>query len=153
MARYRFATVWDLEAPIEPVWEAIFDTARWPQWWRGVESVVELEPGDDGGVGSLQRYTWKSALPYELSFDMRVTHVREPVEIRASAAGELAGEGRWSLYRTARGTVVRYDWDVCTTRAWMNALVLVGRQAFEWNHDHVMASGGEGLAKLLGARL
>ena len=92
-------------------------------------------------------------LPYELSFDMRVTRVRAPVEARASAAGELAGEGRWRLFRSGTGTVVRYDWDVCTTKPWMNALVLVGRRAFAWNHDYVMARGGEGLARLLGARL
>jgi hypothetical protein len=153
MARYRFTTVWTLNAPIQPVWDAIFDTERWPAWWRGVESVVELEPGDDRGVGSLQRYTWKSRLPYELSFDMRVTRVTEPVEVRASAAGELAGEGRWRLFRSELGTVVRYDWDVCTTKAWMNALVLIARPAFAWNHDYVMARGGEGLARRLGARL
>ena len=55
MARYRFATVWELDAPIRPVWEAIFDAERWPEWWQGVENVVELEAGDQDGVGSLHR--------------------------------------------------------------------------------------------------
>ena len=36
MAGYRFLTTWCLEAPIEPVWEAIHDSENWPQWWRGV---------------------------------------------------------------------------------------------------------------------
>jgi hypothetical protein len=154
MARYRFVTVWHLDAAIEDVWEAIFRTESWPKWWDGVESVVELEHGNDDGVGSLQRYTWKSVLPYELSLDMRVTRARPPVEIRASACGELTGGGHWRLYRSAaRGTIVRYDWDVRTTKTWMNALVVVARGAFAWNHDRVMERGGEGLARLLGARL
>jgi hypothetical protein len=45
------------------VWEAIHDSARWPQWWRGVEKVVELEPAGEDGTGQLARYTWKSRLP------------------------------------------------------------------------------------------
>jgi hypothetical protein len=35
----------------------------------------------------------------------------------------------------------------------MNVLAPVARPLFAWNHDHVMRSGGEGLARLLGARL
>lgn len=40
-----------------------------------------------------------------------------------------------------------------TTSAWMNLLAPVGRPLFALNHDWVMRNGGEGLAKLLGARL
>ena len=52
MAEYRFLTTWLLESPREPVWEAIFDQRAWPAWWRGVEEVVELDPGEESGVGS-----------------------------------------------------------------------------------------------------
>jgi len=64
MAEYRFSTLWYLEAPVEPVWDAIYRSRRWPNWWRGVEQVLDLEAGDDTGLGALQRYTWKSVLPY-----------------------------------------------------------------------------------------
>src|SRR5215208_6593785 len=47
-----------------PVWEAIFDQRSWPSWWRGVEDVVELDPGAESGVGSHSRMTWRSKLPY-----------------------------------------------------------------------------------------
>jgi uncharacterized protein YndB with AHSA1/START domain len=73
LAEYRFLTTWCLEAPIDPVWEAIHDSERWPGWWRGVEKVVELEPGDENGMGHVGEYTWKSKLPYELVFQMRTT--------------------------------------------------------------------------------
>ena len=46
---YRFLTTWLLEAERAPVWDAIFDQKRWPSWWRGVEDVVELDPGDEAG--------------------------------------------------------------------------------------------------------
>ncbi len=35
----------------------------------------------------------------------------------------------------------------------MNRLAPLLRPAFEWNHDWVMARGGEGIAGLLGCRL
>jgi uncharacterized protein YndB with AHSA1/START domain len=153
MAEYSFATVWRLEAPIDDVWDALFDSESWPEWWNGVERVTRLVEGAPDGVGNVHRYVWKSRLPYELSFDMRVVSVRAPVELVGVALGELAGEGRWRLFRTGAGTVARYDWNVATTEAWMNLLVPVARAAFEWNHDAVMRQGGEGLARRLGARL
>jgi uncharacterized protein YndB with AHSA1/START domain len=54
---YRFLTAWCLDAPIEAVWDAIHDSERYPSWWKGVQSVVRLEPGDDSGLGALSRYT------------------------------------------------------------------------------------------------
>jgi Polyketide cyclase / dehydrase and lipid transport len=153
VAEYSFTTVWELDAPIERVWEVILDTERWPEWWRGVERVERLEPGAVDGVGKVDRYVWRSRLPYELSFDMRTVEVRPPVELRGVAVGELAGEGHWRLFRTRPGTIVRYDWNVATTAAWMNLLVPIARAMFEWNHDAVMRNGGEGLARLLGVRL
>jgi uncharacterized protein YndB with AHSA1/START domain len=150
VARYDFTTVWELDAPIERVWGAIWDAERWPHWWSGVESVTAVEPGDERGLGSITRYVWRSRLPYDLSFDMRVVRVREPVELIGIANGELAGEGHWRLHRTTGGTLVRYEWRVYTTRRWMNLLGRLGRPLFAWNHDAVMAQGGAGLAAYLG---
>lgn len=153
MASYEFLSTWLLEAPIEPVYEAIHASKRWPDWWRGVESAVELEPGDEDGLGSLARYTWKSRLPYRLTFESRVTRVERPHLLEGRATGELEGIGRWRLYEGAEGTAATYEWNVDTARAWMNRLAPVARPVFAWNHDVVMRQGAEGLARLLGARL
>jgi uncharacterized protein YndB with AHSA1/START domain len=153
VSAYRFLTTWALGAPIERVWEAIHDSERWPQWWKGVERVVELEPGDQDGRGALTRYTWRSRLPYELEFDMRVTRVERPFLLEGEATGELAGEGRWRLYEGDGATAVTYEWVVRTTRPWMNVLAPLARPVFAWNHDVVMRQGGEGLSKLLDAPL
>ena len=150
MAEYSFVTRWHLKAPIERVWEPLFRSERWPSWWPGVEDAVLLEPGADDRVGSLWRYTWKSALPYRLTFEMRMTRIEPPVALEGVSRGELAGEGRWRLYRSEGGTLVRYEWDVCTTSRWMNVLSPLARPLFAWNHDVVMRHGGEGLSRLLG---
>jgi uncharacterized protein YndB with AHSA1/START domain len=156
---YRFLTTWVLDADRERIWDAIHASERWPGWWRGVERMVELEPGDESGVGQLARYTWRSKLPYELEFEMRTTRVERPHLIEGEASGELAGTGRWRLFEQGAAggdgptTAVVYEWNVRTTRAWMNLLAPIARPIFAWNHDYVMRNGGEGLARLLGCRL
>jgi uncharacterized protein YndB with AHSA1/START domain len=151
--RYSFLTTWILDAPRDRVWEAIWSSERWPEWWRGVERVVELEPGEPDGVGKLARYVWRSRLPYELSFDMRTTRVAAPHLLEGDASGELVGTGRWRLFAEDSTTAVTYEWNVGTTKPWMNALAPLARPAFQWNHDWVMRNGASGLASLLGCRL
>ena len=153
MATYSFVTTWRLDAPIEKVWEALYDSERWPSWWKGVEKVVELKKGGENGIGSIRRYTWKSKLPYRLTFDMRLTKNEKPFKLEGAAQGELMGTGRWELGQDGPVTTARYYWDVSTTRRWMNLLTPIARPLFKWNHDVVMAQGGEGIARLLGAKL
>src|SRR5689334_20010757 len=153
MGEYRFVTTWCVDAPAERVYDAIDDAASWPQWWRGVRSTELLEEGDGDGVGRLWRYVWRSRLPYDLAFETRVVAAQRPWLLEGRADGELQGTGRWRLFAGGRGTAVVYEWDVRTTRAWMNWLGPLARPAFAWNHDVVMRAGGEGLARRLGARL
>lgn len=153
MADYRFVTVWRLPAPIGAVWQAIIESERWPQWWKGVVSVTALDDAAEPGVGSSYRYVWRSKLPYTLWFDMEVTRVEEPHLLEGRATGELEGTGLWELSEEDGATMVRYTWSVRTTRPWMNLLAPIARPLFAWNHDYVMARGGEGLARLLGVRL
>jgi hypothetical protein len=60
MTEYAFVTRWSFAAPIDEVWKAISEPERWPDWWRGVERVELLAPGEKDGTGSLRRFTWKS---------------------------------------------------------------------------------------------
>ena len=153
MARYSFVTTWILDAPRDLVWDAIYEIERWPEWWRGVCSVEKLEDGqDDDGVGALYRHEWRSVIPYPVRFETRITRIDEPHVIEADADGELAGTGRWRFFSGSE-TAVTYEWNVRTTRPWMNAVAPIARPVFRWNHNVVMRQGGEGLANLLGARL
>jgi hypothetical protein len=153
VAEYRFLTTWLLEADRERVWDAIYESERWPEWWRGVLETERLEEGDEDGIGQYGRYVWKSRLPYELEFFVLTTRVERPHLLEGEASGELAGTGRWRLFADGAVTAVTYEWNVRTTRAWMNLIAPLARPVFAINHDWVMRNGGEGLAKLLGARL
>lgn len=153
MAGYTFLTTWILDAPRKDVWNAIYEIESWPSWWRGVRSVEKLEDGiDDGGVGARYRHEWRSVIPYPVRFETRITRIELPHLIEAQADGELAGTGRWRFFG-GRETAVTYEWNVRTTRAWMNLAAPIARPIFRWNHNVVMHQGGAGLADLLGANL
>lgn len=150
---YRFVTVWRIEAPREAVCEAISQSLSWPQWWRNVESVVELAPGDARGIGSVRRYTWRGRLPYRLRFDIRVIHAEPLSAVEGVASGDVEGQGRWSFTTEGAVTRVRFDWQIRITSVWMKLLARLARPLVAWNHDGVMRRGGEALARRLNARL
>lgn len=153
MAEYHFVTFWHIEAPLAAVCAAIEHAQSWPQWWRCVERVEELRPGDARGIGRVLRYTWKGSLPYRLTFDICVTHIEPLTAVEGIASGQLQGRGRWSFSSDGAITTVRYEWQVYTTPLWMRLLSPFLRRVFQWNHDAVMQQGGEGLARQLNARL
>ena len=149
--QYQFVTNWRLEAPIEDVWAAIADSLRWPEWWPGVTSVVDITPGRADGIGLVRRYTFRSVLPYNLVFDVRTTRVEAPTALDGEASGELVGTGRWLLRSRNQATLVRYIWEVDTAKRWMNALAPLLRPLFVWNHHAIMRAGEAGLRRHLEA--
>jgi hypothetical protein len=82
-----------------------------------------------------------------------VRELDEPRWMSGEAGGALTGTGHWRLYEDAGVTAVTYEWNVRTTKTWMNVLAPVARPVFAYNHDVVMRWGGEGLARRLGCRL
>ena len=142
-----------MEAPREPVWDVLDDVMRWPEWWRGVVRVDELDPGGANRVGSRYEIEWRSRLPYPLAFEFTTERVERPLMMEGRAEGELAGTGRWRLFEEAGLTAVLYEWNVRSTKPWMNLIGPVARPVFAWNHDVVMRWGGEGLARRVGGRL
>jgi len=150
MADYSFVTRWQTTAPMERVIEVLREVDRWPAWWRGVRCVERIAEGDADGIGATNRFVFRSRLPYSLAFTMQVTEVSAPNHLVGRATGELEGSGAWTLWSSEGATHIRYDWNVRTTRWWMNLLAPVARPFFARNHDIVMEWGRVGLASELG---
>jgi hypothetical protein len=112
-----------------------------------VERVTTLEPDER------YRIAWRSRIPYELEFEFTVRELEEPSSMSGEAAGALAGTGHWRLYEQDGITAVTYEWDVRTTKPWMNLIAPLARPVFEYNHNVVMRWGGEGLARRLDCNL
>ena len=151
MAPYCFRTTWLVEASREEVWAVLREVEDWPRWWRGVESVVELAPGDGDRVGSRYRTRWRGRLPYRVEFDFAVERVSEPSLMSGRASGDLEGTGTWRLFAGEGSTAVVYDWHVRPAAGWARALGPALRSIAARNHDWVMRRGGEGLARELGS--
>ncbi len=130
------------------------DCNSWPQWWRGVETVTELEGGDERRVGSVYRVTWRApVVPYRIRFDFHVDQVDEPRSMSGRASGALSGRGRWLLFEEGGVCAVTFEWEVSTSHAWMNVLAPLARPLFTASHDLLMRRGGEDLARRIEVRL
>jgi hypothetical protein len=99
------------------------------------------------------RIAWRSRIPYELEFEFIVRELDEPRSMSGEAAGELTGTGQWRLFEQDGVTAVTYEWNVHTTKTWMNMLAPFAKPIFEYNHNVVMRWGGEGLARHLDCKL
>ena len=153
MPQYNFLSTWLLEAERERVWDVIYDSDTWPEWWQGVTEVERLSDGDPDGLNQRGRYVWRSRIPYPVEFFIRSTQVERPRLLAGEATGGLEGKGVWRLFEQDGITAVVYAWNVRTTKLWMNLLAPVAKPVFQANHDWVMRSGAEGIAGRLGCRL
>jgi hypothetical protein len=147
MNTYSFRTTWQIPAPIDRVWAVIADYDAWPSWWRAVDRVRRISPGDAARIGEVNEFVFRAPLGYRLRFRMKVTHIAAPHELDGRSSGDLSGIGRWRLTANGDATTVRYQWDVRSTRRWMNLLAPIARPIFTWSHDHVMESGRTGLLR------
>lgn len=150
---YQFATVWVLDAPVEPVFQAISQSLDWPQWWACVKSVEEIVPGGAGGIGNVRRYVWAGWLPYRLDFHIRLARFEPQVAIWGEASGDVEGTGRWSFSADGAVTSVRYEWHVRITSPRLRWLASMAGPLVRGNHNFVMGRGGRGLANRLNVRL
>ena len=149
--RYRFSTVWWTAAENERVWAALADYAKWPTWWRGIQSVEVLRHGDESGVGTILRQQWRSWVPYTLVFDLEMLRIEGEKLLDGRASGDLEGACRWMLAPVQGGTELRFAVDIRTSRWWMNLPVPFASRVVQSNFDAIMTWGRQGLARMLGA--
>lgn len=145
MAQYNFSSVWYLNAPIQTVWQAISQPWQWPIWWRGLQRVERLTPGEANSLGSTYCYVWKGPLPYRLTLAIRIVHVEPPTVLEGAVTGGLCGLGRWQLSADGERTRVCFTWLVDGPQQWMRYVVPLTRRLFHWNYQRLMLWGRDGL--------
>lgn len=151
MYRYSFVTQWKVNASMQDVWDAIYDTGHWPEWWKGVEEVKEVSTPDAPG---LQHITMRSNFEQPVSYNFRVTSIEKFRKIEGAASGEYKGKARWEFEEQNDGAIlVKYTWDVTPKTCIKNILSPVSRTLMQWHHDTVMHWGARGLADKLHAGL
>ncbi len=151
--QYSFLSHWRIKAPIDDVWQLIYDSEKWPEWWYGVESVVETRKGDTRGIGSIRSYKMRSPMLYTLSFNIQLTERTDLKLLKGYASGELVGTGAWTFQQTGEEIDVQCHWQVITTKWWMNIFAFILRPIFQYNHAAVMRNGANCLARKLNSEV
>lgn len=140
---YLFVDQWDVAAPPEAVFDALADARSYPLWWRPV--YLDVESDGPVRIGSQSRQHFKGRLPYHLHTSSVIAELDPPRRIAADVTGDLRGRGVWTLTPTARGTQVRFDWQVHADRKLLQILTPLLRPLFRWNHNWAIKAAMRGL--------
>ena len=137
---YVFVDEWDVDGPIEAVYDALADAATYPEWWKPVYIEGRAEPG-----GRVVHHVFKGRLPYRLRVRSELVRSERPRELEARVTGDLSGSGIWTLTPSDGGVHLRFDWRVEADRPFLRVLTPVLRPVFRWNHSWAIARAKEGL--------
>ncbi len=140
---YGFIDEWDVDAPIERVFQALADARTYPYWWKPV--YIETEADGPIEVGQVSRQHFKGRLPYRLKTSSRIVRLEPPTSIEAEVTGDLSGRGIWTLTERDGRVHVRFDWRVFADRPLLRVLTPVLRPLFRWNHNWAIRRAIEGL--------
>ena len=94
-----FALSTRCRAPVEDVWKLLFDPARFPQWWVGIETVHQDTPGE---------FTlWPTGYPdFPMPQTLRVDEANERVTISCQVSDI---DFVWQLAEAGTGTAINVN--------------------------------------------
>ncbi|HLF71438.1 MAG TPA: SRPBCC family protein [Dehalococcoidia bacterium] len=141
---YVFIDEWDVDAPVEVVFNALADATTYPKWWNRV--YKEVTSDGPPGVGRASQQRFKGQLPYVLRMTSTIVRYEPPREFEVDATGDLRGKGVWTLTTLANGgTHVKFDWRVYADKPIVKLLTPILRPLFRWNHAWSIARARGGL--------
>ncbi|MER5865407.1 SRPBCC family protein [Kitasatospora sp. NPDC002040] len=144
---YHLVSTWLLPVPPAPVYSALRDVERYPQWWPQVRSVRRLT--DRSG-----ELVIRSVLPYRLRLTA-TEQEQDPVALTLAAGltGDLVGWSRWTVHPDgAAGSRAVFEEEVRPAKPLMRRLAPVARPLFLANHAAMMRGGHRGLLRHLTGR-
>jgi hypothetical protein len=144
--RYRFHSVWHVDACPADVYEVLSDIANYPLWWHEVRKATKI----DDETGELR---CRSFLPFDLVVQVRHSIRNQQAGLlRATLSGDLEGYASWEITGRDGGTDLVFDQEVVVNKALLRRLVLIAKPFFRGNHDMMMRGGFKGLKQALEAK-
>ncbi|GGN22908.1 polyketide cyclase [Lentzea pudingi] len=141
--RYRFHSVWHVDAPPADVYEVLSDIANYPLWWHEVRKATKI----DDETGELR---CRSFLPFDLVVQVKHSIRNQQAGLlRATLSGDLEGYASWEITGRDGGTDLHFDQEVVVNKALLRRLVLIAKPFFRGNHDMMMRGGFKGLKAAL----
>lgn len=149
MVHYQFETELVLTAPIDEIFETVRHVERYHDWWPSVRRSQLVTAGDESGIGHHTSHEIRGPLGYRMEFDLKAIEMEYPRHARYLVRGDLIGTATYQLEPTDEGTLVRFLWNVSTTKRWMAVLAPIMRATFLQAHSAVMREGARAMAALL----
>ena len=146
---YSFNNCWNIEAPLEQSWKALFSYKKWTDWCDGLEKIEPLDQFDPIKKGHHIRSTWKGTLPYSISFDAVIKDVAPYSFLSFSVTGDLCGEGICHFLPWNQNTMINLIWNVSPTKLWMRMSSPFARSFFIENHDRIVEHSVAGFIQML----
>lgn len=144
--RYRFRSVWHVDASPADVYEVLSDIANYPLWWHEIRKATKI----DDETGELR---CRSFLPFDLVVQVRHSIRNQQAGLlRATLSGDLEGYASWEITGRDGGTDLMFDQEVVANKALLRRLVLIAKPFLHGNHDLMMRRGFKGLKQVLEAK-
>ena len=158
---YHFVTTWRIAATPDEIAEVLGDAVALGRWWPSVYLRVRvLDDGDARGVGRVVDLWTKGFLPYTLRWRFTVTESDPAARLPPRSVGGLRrpwhldppARSRRRCSRSARSTLVTYDWLVLAEKGVLKTLSPIMKPVFGANHRWAMAKGEQSLRLELARR-
>ncbi|MGP3926386.1 SRPBCC family protein [Streptomyces sp. 8N616] len=141
--RYRFRSLWTVDAAPAAVYAVLAVPEDYPAWWPQVREVSRT----DEGTGTAR---FRSVLPYDLLVTMRETRQDPAAGVLGIAMnGDLEGWARWTVGARGGGAHALFEQEVEVRKPLMRALAVPCRPLFLANHALMMRGGLRGLRRRL----
>lgn len=146
-ADYHFVDRWRVKATIEEVADIIGASGTdLPRWWPSTYSnAIELDPGDDAGIGNIFTIRGRGWLPYSLRLRFTVLESNKPHGFVLAVAGDLEGTGEWTFVQDGEFADITFDWRVRVNKAGVRQLSPLLKPLFRSNHHWTMVQGERSL--------
>lgn len=144
--RYRFRSVWHVDASPADVYEVLSDIANYPVWWPEIRKATKID--DESG-----ELRCRSFLPFDLVVQVKHSIRNQQAGLlRATLSGDLEGYASWEITGRDGGTDLVFDQEVVVNKVLLRRLVLIAKPFLRGNHDLMMRGGFKGLKQVLEAK-
>ncbi len=136
--RYYFNNSWNIDAPIELIWNEFVNYKQWSFWCDGLERMEQLDGFDHLQIGNNVRSTWKGLLPYRITFNSVIKDFMQYSFLSFNVTGDLHGEGLCYFLPSQDNTTINFIWKVSPTKLWIKVCSPFVRTIFIENHNYIM---------------
>ena len=147
--QYYFNSSWNIDAPLELIWNELINYKKWSAWCEGLEKIEPLDQFDHLQKGNNIRSIWKGALPYSITFDAVIKDFIQYSFLSFNVSGDLYGEGICHFLSSHDHTTINFIWNVSPTKLWMKMSSPFARPAFIKNHDHILEHAITGFTQMI----